>query len=74
MAALTGAQHDPDACGTDGCSIPTFAVPLRALALGFRPVCDRHGLEPQRATAARRIRKAIAAAPFMVSGHDASTR
>ena len=32
---LTGAALGADVCAIDGCSIPTYAIPLRALALGF---------------------------------------
>lgn len=68
MEAVTGARHDPEQSGTDGCSIPTYAVPLRALALGFARFGSGHGLGPARAEAARRIRAAAAAHPFMVAG------
>ena len=35
LASLTGAPHGADNCGVDGCSIPTYAVPLTGLARGF---------------------------------------
>ncbi len=54
--------------GTDGCSIPTFAIPLRNLALAFARVGTGVGLRAGRAAAARRLRQAVAAAPFMVAG------
>jgi L-asparaginase II len=54
--------------GTDGCSIPTFGIPLRALALGFARFATGQGLSPERARAAQRLRQAVAAAPFMVAG------
>lgn len=54
--------------GTDGCSIPTYAVPLKAIALGFARLGTGIGLKPERAKAARRIREAVAANPFMVAG------
>ena len=57
-----------DWMGTDGCSIPTYAVPLRNLAWGFAKLGTGHRLEPKRAVAARRLRKAAAAHPFMVAG------
>ncbi len=70
MESLTGAAHDEAHIGTDGCSIPTYAIPLRALALGFARYGSGVGMGEKRAAAARRIRKAMAAAPFMVSGTD----
>jgi L-asparaginase II len=68
MSEITGAAHDVAIAGTDGCSIPTYAVPLQALALGFARFGTGHGVGPERAKAAARIRKAVAAAPFMVGG------
>ena len=35
LAAATGADLSRAPVGTDGCSIPTYAMPLRQLALGF---------------------------------------
>ena len=43
---VTGAALGEDVCGTDGCSIPTYAVPLRALALGFARFGTGAGLAP----------------------------
>ena len=52
----------------DGCSIPTYATPIRALAQGFARFGAGHGLSPAKAAAARRIREAVAAHPAMVAG------
>jgi len=54
--------------GTDGCSIPTFAIPLRHLALGFARVATGRGLASEHAQASKRLREAVAKAPFMVAG------
>lgn len=59
-----------DLCGTDGCSIPTYAMPLKNLAHAFARFGTGQDLSPERAKAAQRIRKAVAAAPYMVAGHD----
>ena len=56
--------------GTDGCSIPTFAIPLRALAHGFARYGTGTGLAPACAQAARRIMAAVAEAPFFVAGTE----
>ena len=75
MEAVTGAAHGADVCGLDGCSIPTYAVPLRNLATGFARMVTGRGLGPQRAAAARRIVEACMAEPFFVAGTDrADTR
>jgi L-asparaginase II len=65
---VTGAIHAGDQMGIDGCSIPTYAIPLKALALGFARFATGAGMGPQRAAAARRIRSAVAAHPYMVAG------
>jgi L-asparaginase II len=57
-----------DQCGIDGCSIPTFAVPLTALAHAFARFGTGHGLGEARAKAAARLRAACAAQPFYVAG------
>lgn len=68
MEAVTGASHDETNRGTDGCSIPTFAVPLQNLALGFARMTTGNGLAPERAKAARRLMSACMAEPFLVAG------
>jgi L-asparaginase II len=67
---LTGASHTPDVEGTDGCSIPTYAVPLPSLAYGFAKFGTGVGISADCARAAARIRRAAAAHPFMVAGTD----
>lgn len=70
IAQMTGFDLAKTARGTDGCSIPTYAIPLRQLALGFARFGSGQGLAPARAKAAKRLREAAAAAPFMVAGTD----
>lgn len=57
-------------CGTDGCSIPTHAIPLRHLALAFARAGSGVGLPPDLAAAARRLRAAVAQYPFLVAGSE----
>jgi L-asparaginase II len=54
--------------GTDGCSIPTHAQPLRALALGYARVGTGIGLRAEHARAAVRLRCAVAAEPLHAAG------
>ncbi|OYU93309.1 MAG: asparaginase [Burkholderiales bacterium PBB5] len=68
LAAATGANLATAPVGTDGCSIPTYAIPLRQLAHGFARVATGVGLRDDHARAARRLRQAVATAPFMVAG------
>lgn len=70
LSAATGLDVEQAPRGTDGCSIPTFALPLRALALAFARCGTGQGLSDGHARAARRLRQAVAAAPFMVGGTD----
>ncbi|TCL76016.1 asparaginase [Rhizobium sp. BK251] len=68
MESLTGAVLGRDNCGTDGCSIPTYATPLRGLAHGFARMATGTGLDPVRANASRRLMQACMAEPFYVAG------
>ena len=68
LADVTGARLGEEARGVDGCAIPTYAMPLRALALGFARFGAGRGLSTGRQKAARRIRAAIAAHPATVAG------
>lgn len=54
--------------GTDGCSIPTYAIPLRHLAHAFARFGAGVGLREGQCRAARRLREAVAKSPFMVAG------
>jgi L-asparaginase II len=68
LAEATGVAMHDRAQGVDGCSIPTYATPLAALARAFARFGTGEGLDATRAQAATRIRKAVAAHPFMVRG------
>jgi L-asparaginase II len=68
IAAATSYDLSNTPSGTDGCSIPTFAIPLRHLAHAFARVGSGTGLSASHADAARRLRAAVAKAPFMVGG------
>ncbi|MBK1614801.1 asparaginase [Rubrivivax gelatinosus] len=68
IEATTGWRLADAPRGTDGCSIPTYAVPLRQLALGFARTATGIGLREGRARAAKRLMAAVAEHPFMVGG------
>jgi L-asparaginase II len=69
VGEVTGHHLDAEtAVGTDGCSIPTFAIPLTKLAHGFAKVATGAGVGPERGKAFARLRAACAAEPFMVAG------
>jgi L-asparaginase II len=68
LSEMTGTVLDERNRGVDGCSIPTFAIPLRGLAHGFARYGTGNGLSADRARAAARIRAAVTANPMMVAG------
>jgi L-asparaginase II len=56
--------------GIDGCSVPTWALPLSALACGFARLGNGEGLPPERAQAVQRLVSACFASPVLVAGDD----
>jgi L-asparaginase II len=65
---VTGVELSEDLCGIDGCSIPSWAIPLPALAYGFARYGTGRGLAPERAKAAARLRSACAVQSYYVAG------
>ena len=55
-------------CGTDGCSIPTWAAPLRSLAQGFARMATGEGLPQELAAGAQRLFDAATGNPLLVAG------
>lgn len=68
IEAVTGVTLSIDRCGTDGCSIPTWAAPLRAFATGFARMASGEGLTPTLAAGARRLFDAAAGHSRLVAG------
>ncbi|TKB17515.1 MAG: asparaginase [Mesorhizobium sp.] len=68
MQSVTGAAHEVGHSATDGCSIPTYAVPLKSFALGFARMATGRVFAPERAKAAKRLLSACMAEPFLVAG------
>jgi L-asparaginase II len=68
LQAATGFDLSRTARGVDGCSIPTYAIPLRHLAHAFARVGTGVGLRTGHAAAAQRLRRAVAKAPLLVAG------
>jgi L-asparaginase II len=65
---LTGAALSEDRCAIDGCSVPTWAIPLQNLAHAFAKFGTGQGLAPERARAAARLRAACTQKPWHVAG------
>ncbi|WP_292578000.1 asparaginase, partial [Mesorhizobium sp.] len=55
MQSVTGAAHNTGNSAIDGCSIPTYAVPLKNFAQGFARMATGRGFSPERAKAAKRL-------------------
>jgi L-asparaginase II len=68
LAEICSVPLDQVEVGTDGCSVPNFAIPLFNAALGFARLCDPRGLSTDRAAACRRITQSMMANPGMVAG------
>jgi L-asparaginase II len=74
MQDVTSVVHSRENSAIDGCSIPTHAVPLKSLAVGFARMATGEGLSPTRAKAAKRLLGACMAEPFFMSGSDVFDR
>ncbi|MGV1014437.1 MAG: asparaginase, partial [Methyloceanibacter sp.] len=70
ISEMCGTEVDPAQAGVDGCSVPTFALPLSALARGFARLGSGEGLPASRAAAARKLVEACFAAPVLVAGEE----
>ena len=65
---LSGEVLGEDRRAIDGCSVPTWAMPLQKLARAFARFGTGHKLAPERAQAAARLRAACTSKPWHVAG------
>lgn len=73
FAEMSALSREQVAQGTDGCSVPTFAVPLYNAALAYARLCDPEAGRvgpPARVNACRAITSAMTDYPEMVAGPD----
>jgi L-asparaginase II len=68
LGTLGGVTVGEELCAVDGCSVPTWALPLAAIARAFARFGCGQGLSPVRAKAAARLRAACLAHPWHVAG------
>jgi L-asparaginase II len=68
FAAMCDLAPEQVFTGTDGCSAPNFAVPLKNAALAYARLCDPSELPSERAEACRQITTAMTSHPDMVGG------
>ncbi|MBL8861344.1 MAG: asparaginase [Planctomycetes bacterium] len=66
---MTGLAEEQIYTAVDGCSAPTFQIPLSALAAAFARVSNPAGLAAPRRAACERMLSAVAANPIMLAGH-----
>lgn len=65
---LSGLAIPESDAAVDGCSVPTWAMPLASLARAFARFATGQGIAPVRAKAAQRLRAACAEKPWHVAG------
>lgn len=68
VETVIGESLTEDRCGTDGCSIPTWAAPLRAWATGFAKMATGEGLPSHYAEGAQALFNAATKHPHLVAG------
>jgi len=70
FADMCGLAPSQVLVGVDGCSVPTFGVPLRNAALAYARLADPSGLGSERAEACQSIVSSMMSHPFMVGGPE----
>jgi L-asparaginase II len=68
LESMTGRDLGQAPRGIDGCGIPTLGVPLGNLALAMARLAQPDDQPEARQAAAVRVRRAMAAEPFLVAG------
>jgi L-asparaginase II len=69
MEEVSGVEPGELATAIDGCSAPTFRLPLARLATALARVANPEGLAPVRRAACERLLAAAARHPELVAGH-----
>lgn len=70
LESVTGSKHGQDNHGIDGCSIPTYKIPLQKLAIAYAKFGVGDDASPLRSKAMLRLRDACLAHPEMVAGDN----
>lgn len=68
MAEMSDLREEDLIRGTDGCSAPVYALPLRNFAFAVAQLCDPTQLNALRQTACRKITHAMMSYPEMIAG------
>jgi L-asparaginase II len=67
---MTGVPETEVQVGIDGCSVPTFAISMRAAAHGFARLCDPFEFSPERSVACKKITQAMSRNGLVVAGPE----
>jgi L-asparaginase II len=70
LTLLSGYDHDSAKWGTDGCGIPTYALPLSSVAKMMSSFLRPESFQPEVSEALKIISAACAKEPWMIGGHD----
>ena len=70
VSEMSEVNKDQIELGVDGCGVPVFGLPVQNLALAFAKLADPSELQPDRATAVRRIVTAMMKYPHLVAGTE----
>ena len=65
---VTGLTSEEVGVAIDGCGVPTFAIPLAAIAASYARLATGDGLSEEHQRSAARVREAMLAHPEMVAG------
>ncbi len=65
---MSGVEPSEFSTAVDGCSAPTFRLPLRGLATAFARVANPSGLARDRSSACQRMLTSVAANPELIAG------
>lgn len=65
---MTGVRAGELSIAVDGCSAPTFRLPLVRLATGIARVANPEGLAPERRAACERMGRAVERHPVLIAG------
>jgi len=69
VAEMTDVAPESLGDAVDGCSAPTFRMPLARLAMAIARVANPDGLAPARRAACERMQRAVAQHPHLIAGH-----
>ncbi len=65
---VLGEKLSSNHCGTDGCSIPTFAAPLKSFGIGFARMATGKGFDDLTKGSIKTIFDAASNHPFLIGG------